>query len=518
VLAPLGLATWMGVRMVREVTAGEQLRIDDQLASAHRAELEVIEQSVMRVLGDFERGFGELADTAIGQTPDDLREMVRKDSRVRQVFVLDERRMFVHPPESEEMRTDSERSFFDRISPVWSAGEPMFLEKAETDDSLKSSISQGWYSWFWGDGVQHVFWKQQPNGAVVGVEADRMALLAEVIGNLPEATDANGGLRVLGDERGRTIYQWGDARLVERGASPSAELVLGDPMSMWRLLYFAESGSASVSSALGKKATTGLISAVALAAALVLVLAWYFYREHGRQLRDADQRVSFVNQVSHELKTPLTNIRMYTELAADRVEAMDENDGSGARKFLGIVTDESERLSRLIANVLAFAKDQRGEVGVQLREGVVDDVVESVLEVFRPALAKLEIAVHFTGDAGDKVRVDPDALGQILANLISNVEKYAAQGKTLRIITKREGELTEICVEDDGAGIPKSQRERVFQAFARLSNQVSDGVTGTGIGLGIARRLARLHGGDLVLCDPKNGNGCCFILTLKTPN
>jgi signal transduction histidine kinase len=502
--------------MVRELTAAEQRRIADELAAAHRSELEVVAQSVKRVCDSFERFFAETADLAAGESVDAIRDRVRSDSRLRQLFILDEQGFFLHPPERAELRTAKESEFFERISPVWRPGEALFL-KGQGESDGAPDAANGWFSWFWGDGIRHVFWKRQPAGMVVGVEVDRTALLAAVIANLPEPASGLTGRRTLEDARGGVIHQWGDPSHAGNGLEPSAEIDLADPLGMWRLRSYGASTGSGVAGALGKRATSGLITAIGLAALLVLLLAWYFYREHNRQMREAEERVCFVNQVSHELKTPLTNIRMYAELAGERVETMDEADASGVRKFLDIVTDESQRLSRLIGNVLVFAKQERGEATVHLHPGSVDAVIASSVKLFRPALEKRGIDVELDIRAADRVMLDPDALGQILANLVSNVEKYAAAGKWLRIASHREGEMTVVRLEDRGPGVPRSQRGRVFEPFARLSSQVSDGVTGTGIGLGIARQLARLHGGDLTLQSGRDGTGCCFMVSLRTP-
>src|SRR6185503_4134452 len=104
---------------------------------------------------------------------------------------------------------------------------------------------------------------------------------------------------------------------------------------------------------------------------------------------------------------------------------------------------------------------------------------------------------------------------QILGNLFSNVEKYAAQGGLMEVTSRQNGSTTLIVVADRGPGIPRGQEEKIFDPFHRLSNKLSDGVTGTGIGLSIARELARKHGGDLkaVASDV----GACFLLELRTP-
>jgi signal transduction histidine kinase len=113
------------------------------------------------------------------------------------------------------------------------------------------------------------------------------------------------------------------------------------------------------------------------------------------------------------------------------------------------------------------------------------------------------------------VEFDRDAVEQILGNLFSNVEKYAASGGRMEVTSTQQGTTTSIVVSDRGPGIPKGQEERIFAPFHRLSNKLSDGVAGTGIGLSIARDLARKHGGDLRVVP--SAAGASFLLELQTP-
>ena len=125
---------------------------------------------------------------------------------------------------------------------------------------------------------------------------------------------------------------------------------------------------------------------------------------------------------------------------------------------------------------------------------------------------------NFQANAKQPVNIDADLLEQILGNLFSNVEKYAASGKKLTITSSQQPNQTTITVTDHGPGIPKKHHKNVFKAFQRLSNKNSDGVSATGIGLTIARDLPRKHGGDLTLAENKSTSGCHFSLTLKTAN
>jgi signal transduction histidine kinase len=250
--------------------------------------------------------------------------------------------------------------------------------------------------------------------------------------------------------------------------------------------------------------------AVASGSVLVVALGWLFFRESTRAMREAQERVTFVNQVSHELKTPLTNIQLYAEMAADRAEKADDQT---ALRYLGVVGAETSRLSRLINNVLNLARKQRDRLTIQPRAEVLDDVIGRAVEHWRALLESHEIAIDLALHAPDKIKFDADAVTQIFGNLLSNVEKYAAQGKHVRITTAMDEKNARLVVEDRGPGIAPGKREVVFEAFERLRSDLTEGVSGTGIGLTISRELARLHGGTLDV-DVDYREGSRFVLTI----
>ncbi|MCX7048376.1 MAG: HAMP domain-containing sensor histidine kinase [Candidatus Sumerlaeota bacterium] len=379
-----------------------------------------------------------------------------------------------------------------------------------------SHISHGWFVWYWGKGMNLLFWRREPSGMIWGAELDGVRLMADIIGQLPDtpvmdASTPPGRITLTGST-GETIYQWGEES--GKGERLRASRLLSMPLSSWRLNYYAAGdafGEAAQSGALFSMAA-GLIAVMAA----MIGLGVYFYRENARELREAAQRVTFVNQVSHELKTPLTNIRMYAEMLETALEEEEENEPN--RRRVGIIVSESQRLSRLIANILTFSRQQRKKLSLILKPGEIDDVIARVLRHCSPSLESKGIKPVFTPGASGEVSLDADALEQILCNLISNVEKYAAEGGamevTSRLETKENGNRRAvITVSDQGPGIPEKQRENIFLPFVRLSDQLTEGASGAGIGLTIARALARLHGGDLRLIAGQRG--ATFELSLE---
>jgi signal transduction histidine kinase len=339
--------------------------------------------------------------------------------------------------------------------------------------------------------------------------------MADLLAKLPDtALEQQSGVHSriqLTDSNDQIVYQWGRYEPAD-DAQPLAERGLSEPLSSWRLKYFvAEEGFAALAQ---RSIYFNLFTGLAVAGMGLLALAVYWYRESSRELREAATRVNFVNQVSHELKTPLTNIRMYAELLERDLATHDNQDDAKSAQRVKVIVAESTRLSRLIGNVLTFARGSRQSLTLKRRQGVIDPLIASVLESFEPTLKQRQIEVTFRAEAAREVMFDFDAVEQILVNLISNVEKYAAEGKHLEIVSRQAADTTTIRIADYGPGIRGKERNRVFEPFYRVSDRL-EGAAGAGIGLSIARSLAQLHGGDLLLLA--SDRGAVLEVTLQTP-
>ncbi|MCC6509218.1 MAG: HAMP domain-containing histidine kinase, partial [Pirellulaceae bacterium] len=291
-----------------------------------------------------------------------------------------------------------------------------------------------------------------------------------------------------------------------------AELSIDDPLEGWRLRLTLAPGARRLASGQTMR-WVSVMAALGSSAALVL-LGVLITLNLNRQLRLAAEQVSFVNQVSHELRTPLTNIRMYTDLALQGLETHPDAGLEPEIERLSIIQQESSRLGRLIENVLSFARMGRIDRSLQVQEVVdLDAVIDQVVATFAPPLNELGIQVDRERGVNQTVSVNLEIVEQILVNLISNAIKYASAGKLLRLQSQLSGSDLLIRVIDAGPGIPKRLRRRVFEPFFRLSNRLED-PAGTGIGLSIARELARQHGGDCVLENTQVG--CSFLVRLRT--
>jgi two-component system phosphate regulon sensor histidine kinase PhoR len=253
----------------------------------------------------------------------------------------------------------------------------------------------------------------------------------------------------------------------------------------------------------------------------------WLYRLGLRQLGLVRQQQAFVAAVSHELKTPLTSIRMYAEMLREGWVT----DEKRARYYRSI-QDESERLSRLVTNVLQLARMSHDELRVQPRPLALCELIDLARAGLTSLTARagFELVIDCAEDA--LVSADPDALTQVLINLVDNAVKFSAKARVTRIeigcwvgaephAPRRwyqgqrqgagqggdaaSGQWGWIRIRDHGPGIPKAQRRRVFELFQRLEQESTRDTQGTGIGLALVQRLMRAMDGDVALIGREPG-------------
>jgi two-component sensor histidine kinase len=390
-------------------------------------------------------------------------------------------------PKKPVLHSDEDRAFLARTALIWQRRYALGVRQVEEMEPPRVE-ERGWHGWYHEDGPHWLRWRRLPDGSHAGFEIERIAFLARLVGQL-RLNELNGCVR-LRSASGETLFQSsGDA------GETLATLPCAEPMSHWHWEFMPGSGFVPGPSlwpyALGFTAMGALVSVAGLA-------MFFAYR---RDVREAAQRVSFVNQVSHELKTPLTNIRLYVDLARDASPA---ETGS----LLNVVEEETSRLSRMIHNVLTFARQEKKTLKLH---PIVDDLAENVtrvVELWRPLLEKSGLTVLLEAEKPVQAVFDADAVEQILGNLLSNVEKYAA-GSQVHIRVLEDGSVE---VRDSGPGIAAKDAARIFEPFYRSRNDLTEGVSGTGLGLSIAKSLVLAQNGSLRLMT--GGRGACFILQL----
>lgn len=228
------------------------------------------------------------------------------------------------------------------------------------------------------------------------------------------------------------------------------------------------------------------------------------------ELRRLEQAKSdFVSTVSHELRTPLTSIKAYTEtLLRDDVSFNSETQSG----FLRIISNETDRLTRLITSLLDVSRIESGRL--QMRKDMISlgALIEHVMEKIKNISESHSIEVEFKSETED-IFADSDRIEQVLVNLIGNAVKYSPEGGCVKISLDETEEEIRVSVADEGIGIPPEHKDRVFDRFHRVDNSASRSIGGTGLGLYVSRLIVEAHGGRMWF-DSKEGEGSCFFFTL----
>jgi signal transduction histidine kinase len=357
-----------------------------------------------------------------------------------------------------------------------------------------------------GVATEWIHWRRQADGRWSALGLDGAAVHRRLLGSLtPAGVTPPPGTMLLLNDFGAYLHAWGQVAF-RPGMEPELSLVCASPLKRWRVGYLAAPGE------FPSAALFPILLGITSGSLVVPALAWLYSRESSREIRVARQRVSFVNQVSHELKTPLTNIRLYAEMARARAE---ERGDAAAVRQLTVVESETARLSRLIQNVLNFARKQRDRLTVSPKPCQLSPVIARLVDHWQPVLEKRGLTLEVTSSTALEVMADADAVEQILGNLLSNAEKYALEGRWVGLSVAETPDLAavEVSVTDRGPGIPSGKMETIFEPFERLRSDLREGVSGTGIGLTISRELAQLMGGQLRV-DGQHRSGSRFVLTL----
>ena len=252
----------------------------------------------------------------------------------------------------------------------------------------------------------------------------------------------------------------------------------------------------------------GIIAIVLFAVSLGLAGLW---RSARAQIRLAQKKDDFISAVSHELRTPLTSIRMYSEmLEKNWVKSEDK-----LAEYYMNMRQESERLSRLIENVLDFSRIQRGRKKYTFKIGDINKCIADVVKIMRPYAAQRGFSIKTELGQVEQMTFDSDAVTQIAVNLLDNAVKYArnAEDKTITVRTGSDEQFTLIEVEDHGPGVPHRQRKKIFEQFYRSGAEDTRETTGTGLGLALVKKFAQAHNGFVEILSAKP-TGAIFRVAL----
>lgn len=229
---------------------------------------------------------------------------------------------------------------------------------------------------------------------------------------------------------------------------------------------------------------------------------------HQELLGIDEMKTNFIANVSHELRTPLTSIRSFSELLMSY--AVDENT---RQEFLGIINTESERLTRLINDVLDITKIEAGQVEWQMANHSLTELLTASARSFSSLVAKQGLAFNLdTPEQPVTVQVDRDRIQQVLANLLGNAVKFTREG-AITLGATVSGEEVRVYVHDTGIGIAPQYHHMIFEKFHQVGDTLTDKPHGTGLGLSICKDIIEIHGGQIFV-ESELGQGSAFIFTL----
>ena len=247
-----------------------------------------------------------------------------------------------------------------------------------------------------------------------------------------------------------------------------------------------------------------ILGLFALTAGLIVAALLQFRRE-----QELDRlRSEFVSNISHELRTPLAQIRMFAEtLLLGRIRSDDEH-----QRSLSIIDKETRRLAHLVENMLLFSRSERSTVTLEHQKVALQPLLGEIVDSFMPLAAAQQCTVSLTADPL-VLRGDPGAIRQIVLNLLDNAVKYGPPGQRIELKAELHDGKARIAVEDEGPGIPESDRTKVWERFGRLERERASSVAGAGIGLAVVSELTELHHGRAWVESGSSG-GARFIIEL----
>jgi signal transduction histidine kinase len=233
-------------------------------------------------------------------------------------------------------------------------------------------------------------------------------------------------------------------------------------------------------------------------------------RATAREMKLAQAKSTFVSNVSHELKTPLALIRLFAEtLELGRVKSSEK-----AQEYYRIINNESRRLTQLINNILDFSKIEAGRKEYEFVESDVAEVVEEVIRSYEYQIINsgFELNAQIEHDL-PPVSIDRDAISQALLNLINNAVKYSDETKEITVQVRSRDRAIAIEVDDKGIGIPRSEQEKIFEKFYRVSTGLVHNTKGSGLGLALVKHIVEAHDGKIIV-ESTPGKGSRFTMLI----
>ena len=410
----------------------------------------------------------------IDNNHDEAEHLLEVETDIKNIFIINKNKIL--------FLSDFNDSQWHKLVESIALDNSLILNLKDYDEQFQPN--SGWYQ-----NYDHLIYWFKVSDDIIGFELSTIKLTFDII-NLLDNQSLDDNFKLINSDK--QIYSNG--KTFENEITESLKY----PLQNWHLTYYYSSPNLVNLYILG-------IGGIALFILVLFGFVFYGYREYTRTLRLAKQQVTFVGQVSHEFKTPLTNITLYSEMLSEYLE----DEAAPIPDYLQVISAESKRLTRLIQNVLTFNKSNN----LNIKPVNLKSLLKQVYLTFKPILAAKSLQLNLINLENDCiVNTDADSVMQILNNFLSNAEKYASKGKQVDLSLCRSGKQVVITVRDYGEGVATHLLKQIFKPFYRVSSSITEGVSGTGIGLTIANQLAKQLQGEIKVVNQKPGIAFSLIL------
>ena len=410
----------------------------------------------------------------IDNNHDEAEHLLEVETDIKNIFIINKNKIL--------FLSDFNDSQWHKLVESIALDNSLILNLKDYDEQFQPN--SGWYQ-----NYDHLIYWFKVSDDIIGFELSTIKLTFDII-NLLDNQSLDDNFKLINSDK--QIYSNG--KTFENEITESLKY----PLQNWHLTYYYSSPNLVNLYILG-------IGGIALFILVLFGFVFYGYREYTRTLRLAKQQVTFVGQVSHEFKTPLTNITLYSEMLSEYLE----DEPAPIPDYLQVISAESKRLTRLIQNVLTFNKSNN----LNIKPVNLTALLKQVYLTFKPILAAKSLQLNLINLENDCiVNTDADSVMQILNNFLSNAEKYASKGKQVDLSLCRSGKQVVITVRDYGEGVATHLLKQIFKPFYRVSSSITEGVSGTGIGLTIANQLAKQLQGEIKVVNQKPGIAFSLIL------
>lgn len=407
-----------------------------------------------------------------------------------------------------EIRNVAPQTFFKRMRGDGEQGlQSQWVSSPSKFSEITARAEYGIIPRFINDKLNLIFWKKLEGDLIAGCMVEDAQIRERIVGLLPDMYSSVRILTIL-DEKGEPLIEPVKDKSVGYWKKPYLSLELSEILPRWELSVYLTNPQAVISQAQMTAYITWLlifILFVSIVSGGMLVL-----KSLRSQILLAQQKTTFVSNVSHELKTPLTSIRMFAEMLKEKRQP----DEAKKQKYLEIMVSEIERLTRLINNVLDFSRMESGKKTYAIKKVEIIALMKDIFDGQKLRFEQNGFKTTFLAPQEDIiVSADEEAIKQAVINLLSNAEKYSLDLKEIEIEIALNNKSALISIKDRGAGIPFVEIKNIFKEFYRVDDSLTAKVKGTGLGLTIARRLIRDQGGDIIYLA-REGGGSIFQIQL----